>query len=85
MWVVELNRGICRRLERGGDGRIAGGIGNFGGVSGGERREPPCAAVQPLLIRSADQGSWRAEWLSAKRSGGWPAGRAGWSRTDTAS
>jgi len=34
MWVVELNRGICRRLERGGDGKIAGGIGNIGGVSG---------------------------------------------------
>ena len=34
MGVVELNRGICRRLERGRDGRIAGGIGNIGGVSG---------------------------------------------------
>jgi hypothetical protein len=34
MWVVELNRGICRRPERGRDGRIAGGIGNIGWVSG---------------------------------------------------
>jgi len=34
MWVVELNRGICRRLERGRGGRSAGGIENIGGVSG---------------------------------------------------
>ena len=34
VWVAGLNRGFCRRRKRGRDGRIAGGIGNIGGVSG---------------------------------------------------
>ena len=78
MCMAEVNRGFCRRLERGRGGRIAGGIGDIGGVSGESvggrlaRRFSRCRSARLVRVhvgQSSCMQSDRARLRPVERAG----------------